>query len=143
MSSGDAMAHAAASIVTRDLLVAALGVRLDPVAERRVIRLFLVVVMLAAYVVAALYRGSLVMLLLSAFGAVVQFAPGVVGALYSERARGDAVLVGMVAGTLLTVALTAWPGLRPWSLHAGLYGLALNLALVGVGSARTSRSKGL
>ena len=36
----------------------------------------------------------------------------------------------MLAGGVLTVALTLWPALRPWAVHAGLYGVILNAALL-------------
>jgi SSS family solute:Na+ symporter len=142
MSSGDAMAHAAASVVVRDGLVSAFRMKLGPEMQRRAIRGSLVGILLLAYAVAVLYRGSLVNLLLSAFGAVVQFAPAVLATLYWRRASGWAVLAGLVAGTSLTVLLVLQPDLRPVELHAGLYGLALNAAVVVVGSlsARGDRS---
>jgi SSS family solute:Na+ symporter len=134
MSSGDAMAHAAASVIVRDGLVTAAGRSLDPVAERRAIRWAVVGVMLAAYLLAVVYRGSLVMLLLSAFGAVVQFTPGVLATLYSRRASGRAVLAGLLLGSAVTVTFVLAPAWRPLPLHAGLYGLTANLLALVLGS---------
>lgn len=130
MSSGDAMAHAAASIFVRDGVVTTAGRRLDPVAQRRWIRWAVVGVMGSSYAVAVAYQGSLVALLLSAYGAVVQFAPTVVATLYWRRATGPAVLAGLVGGSLVTIAFVLAPDLRPWPLHAGAYGLAVNVALL-------------
>ncbi len=130
MSSGDAMAHAAASIIVRDLVVTALGRRLDASRQRGAIRLAVVAVMLVAYGVAMTYQGSLVMLLLSAFGAVVQLAPVMVTTLYVRRVPGRAVLVALCLASALTVLFTLQPGWRPWPVHAGLYGLALNVSLL-------------
>ena len=93
MSSGDAMAHAAASIAVRDGWVRCLGRTLDAERERRWIQWGVVAVMVAAYAVAMLYRGSLVQLLLWAYGPVVQFAPAVVAALYWPRANGPGGLL--------------------------------------------------
>lgn len=133
MSSGDAMAHAAASISVRDGVVRALGRSLSPARERAYIRAALVGVMMAAYGVAVLYKGSLVELLLSAYGAVVQFAPALVATLYWRRASGLGVIIGLVAGSLCTVFFVFWPELRPLPWHAGLYGLLVNVGcLLGI-----------
>lgn len=142
MSSGDAMAHAAASIAVRDGVVRAFRFSLAPERERALIRGSLVGVMMLAYGVAVLYKGSLVELLLSAYGAVVQFAPALVATLYWRRATGLGVMTGMIAGSLTTVVFAFGPELRPFPLHAGLYGLVVNLlCLIGVsllGQARSS-----
>jgi SSS family solute:Na+ symporter len=137
MSSGDAMAHAASSIAVRDGIVRALGATPDPHRQRTLIRWTVVAMMVASYVVAVVYHGSLVFLLLSAYGAVVQFAPGVTACLYSRRATGAGVLAGMLVGSAVTVLLVAYPGLKPWPLHAGIYGLVPNvLALILVSAFR-------
>ncbi len=127
MSSGDAMVHAAASILVRDGWVAALKKRLTPTRERTLIRWMVVGVMIISYLTAIGYKGSLVALLLSAYGAVVQFMPALVATLYVRRASGPGVLAGLLAGSLVTLLLVLWPDLRPWPLHAGLYGLAANV----------------
>jgi SSS family solute:Na+ symporter len=138
MSSGDAMVHAAASIAVRDGLVEAGGLKLDPHAERKWIRGLVVAIMIASYVVATLYRGSLVNLLLSAYGAVVQFAPVVWATLYSRRATGPGIVAGLVVGALTTMLCVLWPDLRPFPLHAGIYGVVLNLIVLVAVSALTS-----
>ena len=133
MSSGDAMAHAAASIAVRDGVVHAFDRPVSAERQRFFIRLAVVGIMIGSYGVAVLYQGSLVALLLSAYGAVVQFAPAIVATLYWRRANAAGVLVGMLAGSALTVAFVLWPGMRPWPVHAGLYGLVVNtLLLIGV-----------
>jgi SSS family solute:Na+ symporter len=133
MSSGDAMAHAAASIAVRDGWVRALGHELDSEAERRLIRRLIVALMLLSYAAAMIayqYRVSLVMLLLSAYGAVVQFAPAVVAALYLRRTSGAAILWGLVVGSGVTIVFVLRPELQPLPLHAGLYGLVANVAVM-------------
>ncbi|MEQ8272979.1 MAG: sodium:solute symporter family protein [Deltaproteobacteria bacterium] len=137
MSSGDAMAHAAASIAVRDGVVEAAKKKLEPNAERRWIRIVVVLVMIAAYGVAIVYKGSLVFLLLTTYGAVVQFAPGVLACLYLPRVRGRSVLAGMIAGSAVTGVFVAFPEWRPFAIHAGAYGLVVNvvvLALVNLGA---------
>ena len=76
------------------------------------IRVAVVVVMIASYVVAMVahhYEVSLVILLLSAYGAVVQFAPAVIAGLYFPSVSGRAVMAGMVVGSLVTVVLVLRP----------------------------------
>ncbi|MEO0594134.1 MAG: hypothetical protein AAFZ38_11190, partial [Myxococcota bacterium] len=72
----------------------------------------------------------LVVLLLTTYGAVVQFAPAVYASLYLKRIRGPAVLFGLVAGSLVTGLFVAMPHWRPFSIHAGVYGLVVNAALL-------------
>jgi SSS family solute:Na+ symporter len=129
MSSGDTMSHATASIVVRDGFMAALGRSLSEHAQRRLIRVVLVVVMAASYVVAILSDASLVDLLLKySYGPIVQFAPPLFAALYLRRASRTSVLAGLVVGIVVNSVFLYGPDLRPWELHAGLYGLVANAA---------------
>jgi SSS family solute:Na+ symporter len=132
MSSGDAMAHAAASILVRDGLIRAVGLKMDATRQRTAMRWSLVLLIVASYIVAVLYKGSLVYLLLSAYGAVVQFAPAVVATLVLRRVKGLAILAGLVLGALVTVLFVIWPDLRPWDVHAGMFGLAANVLVMSV-----------
>ena len=125
MSSGDAMAHAAASIAVRDGVVTALGKPLRD--ERAAIRWGVLFVVLAAYLVAVLYKGSLVFLLLTTYGAVVQFAPALVGGLYIKRISAAGALAGMLSGSLVTLIFVAKPELKPFAVHPGVYGLLVNV----------------
>jgi len=146
MSSGDAMAHAAASIAVRDGYGRAMGRHFDAASERKLIRGGVVAVMVLGYVtalVAHYFEVSLVILLLSAYGAVVQFAPAVVMSLYrprgfGRRPAGTAVLAGMVVGSAVTVVFVFAPGWQPVKLHAGLWGLLANVAVVACVSALQS-----
>lgn len=138
MSSGDAMVHAAASVAVRDGWVAALGRRLSPGDEKSAIRRVVVLVTAVAYAVAVTYHGSLVGLLLSAYGAVVQFAPVLVATLYVRRTTGAGVLAGLFTGSIITLVFVLYPDLRPWPIHAGLYGLAGNVASMWLVSRWTS-----
>ena len=129
MSSGDAMSHATASIVVRDGVMATFGKVLDGHAQRALIRVVVVVIMVAAYVVAMFSTEDLVDLLLKyAYGPVVQFAPPLFAALYLRRASGAAVLAGLVLGIGTNMVFLYGPDLRPFEIHAGLYGLAANVA---------------
>jgi len=127
MSSGDAIAHATASILVRDGWVTALRRPLSAARERSSIRVLLVVVMVASYSLAVLYKGSLVALLLYAYGPIVQFAPAVYATLFWRRATGAGVHAGLLAGIVVNVLFASMPDLRPFAVHAGVYGLAANL----------------
>jgi SSS family solute:Na+ symporter len=139
MSSGDAMAHATASIVVRDGVIRAGGLKLAPEMQRLYIRIALCGVILVAYVVAVGYKKSLVYLLLSAYGAVVQFAPVVVAALYWRRATRAGAISGLLVGSLLTTAFVIWGEARPFPLHAGLYGFVANVVVLVLVSLATRR----
>jgi SSS family solute:Na+ symporter len=141
MSSGDAIAHASASILVRDGLVTGLGRDLDSRSQRRVIRWFVLLVMLAAYSLALSGGSTLVGLLLYAYGPIVQFMPAVVAAMYVRRATGPGVLAGLVAGIGTNILLVVSPELRPVALHAGLYGLVANVAALTLVSALTAGSR--
>jgi len=134
MSSGDSMLHAAASIMVRDGSVAAWGARPSPDRERTLIRVWVVLLMLAAYLLAVLYTGSLVSLLLWAYGPIVQFAPVLVATLFLKRFTTGGVLMGLIGGTVVTLTLFFLPDLRPWPLHSGLYGLGVNVLGLVLGS---------
>lgn len=139
MSSGDAMVHAAASIAVRDGAVSAAGLELDSHRQRTWIRVAVVLVMLASYLLAVSYRGDLVNLLLYAYGPVGQFMPAMVATLFWRGATRAGVLAGMGTGIAINLALVARPELSPAGLHAGLVGFLVNgvvLVAVSVATAR-------
>ena len=141
MSSGDAMVHASASIVVRDGWITACRRELGARRERAAIRVLVLVLMIGAYALAVLYRGSLVGLLLFAYGPVVQFAPAVIATLYWRRATGVAVFAALVTGIATNLFFILWPELRPWALHAGFYGLVANVLVLVLVSLATGGEK--
>ncbi|MFT5049358.1 MAG: SSS family solute:Na+ symporter [Chlamydiales bacterium] len=138
MSSGDTIVHATASIVVRDGVVSGLGRKLDPKTERRWIRIMLLPVLVASYLLATAYEKTLVDLLLFSYGPVTQFAPAVVATLFIRAATGPGVLAGLVAGISVIITLDV-NGLRPMGIHAGLFGLAANILAMTLVSIRTRR----
>lgn len=130
MSSGDAMVHATASILVRDGWITALSRPLAPARELSLMRALVVLTMVVSYAVAVAYRGSLVVLLLRAYGPIAQIMPILVAALYWKRATGAGALAGLLGGSAVTTVFVVWPELRPFPLHAGLYGLVVNVALL-------------
>jgi SSS family solute:Na+ symporter len=132
MSTGDAIVHASASILVRDGWITALGRKLTSTEERRYVRVLVVVLMLLSYLLAVLYEGDLVSLLLYAYGPIAQFLPGMLIALCATRRDGVAVHVAMLVGVATCVTLKALPEWSPWGLHEGIVGLALNVAVLGL-----------
>ncbi|KPK79355.1 MAG: hypothetical protein AMS25_12940 [Gemmatimonas sp. SM23_52] len=139
MSTGDAMLHAAASIYVQDMHRKVFAPRLGDHARRRLIRIVAVLVGIAAYYIAVNTEWSLVQLLLTAYGAVVQFAPLVVAAFFWKRTSPAGAVTGLVLGSLVTLFLFYFPQYRPLGIHEGIVGLAVNcVALVTVSLATTA-----
>jgi SSS family solute:Na+ symporter len=92
-----------------------------------------VLVGIIAYFIAVRTRMSLVALLLAAYGAIVQLAPLTAATFFWRRATSTGAIAGLVLGSLVTLALFWHPELRPFGLHEGIVGLAVNCAaLVGI-----------
>ncbi len=128
MSTGDALLHAGASITVED------GVRpfmsLDDAGQRLLMRVLVVAMGAVAYFF-ALYEGvSLVKLLLSSYGIIVQFMPPLVAALYWRRATTAGVVSGLVTGTAVTLFFFFLGHLRPWDLHEGILGVMVHVPVL-------------
>jgi solute:Na+ symporter, SSS family len=131
MSTGDTVIHSAASVFVEDGLSPFL--RLDDAAQRRVMRVLVLVIGAVAYWFAIHPTGSLVSLLLGAYGMISQLAPPVIAALYWRRATTAGVLWGLVLGTATTLFFVQYPELKPIDLHEGVFGLFVHIpVLVGV-----------
>jgi SSS family solute:Na+ symporter len=133
MSTGDAMLHAAASVYVQDMHRVAIDRDLSDQKRRTLIRVVAVIVGVAAFYIAVNTEMSLVALLLAAYGAVVQLAPITFVAFFWKRATAAGVVTGLILGSLVTLFLYQFPEYRPFGLHEGIVGLAVNcLALVTV-----------
>lgn len=131
MSTGDALLHAGASVVVED------GVqpfrRLSDKGQRTLIRVLVVGVGAAAYVLALSDSSSLVDLLLASYGIICQFMPAVVAAMYWRRATTAGVVSGLVAGSAVAVFFFIFPEWKPLGLHEGILGLIVHIpVLLGV-----------
>lgn len=142
MSSGDALLHASASILVRDGWISGCGNKLDPEAERRAVRMLLVPILAGAYWMSVVGGQSLVDRLVFAYGPVGQLAPVVVAALCWGGATRAGVLSGLLGGTALTLFYSLEPGFKPFPIHAGLYGLVLNVGLLVLVSKLTQPADG-
>ena len=97
MSSADAITHSAA-LEFHDGVVKNVRPGATEVTTVRTMRLLVVLIGAMAYLVTIFGGQGLVALLLGAYGSIVQFAPGVYGALYSRRVTPPAILAGLVVG---------------------------------------------
>ena len=133
MSTGDAMLHAAGSVYVQDLHRKVFDPGLSDHHRTRLIRIVAVVIGIIAFYIAVNTEMSLVALLLAAYGAVVQLAPVTAAAFFWKRATPNGVVTGVVLGSLVTLFLFIFPQYRPFGLHEGIVGLAVNCAaLVGI-----------
>ncbi len=140
MSTGDALLHAAASVTVEDGVGA--FKKLDDAAQRRLIRILVVVTGVVAYWFALDEDSSLVVLLLTSYGLIAQLAPPVFVTLFWRRATTPGVLAGLVAGSAAAIFFFANPELRVWDLHEGILGLLVHIpVLIGVSLATPAQSR--
>ena len=128
MSTGDAVLHATASVAVEDGIKP--FVPMDDRLQRQLIRLVVVLAGIVAYFFAIAEGLSLVLLLLTSYGVIVQLAPTVLAALFWRRATTAGALAGLVAGGLATLWFFFRPELRPLDLHEGLLGLAVHVPVL-------------
>ncbi|RKR07596.1 SSS family solute:Na+ symporter [Kushneria sinocarnis] len=135
MSSSEPFIHATAVTWARDVLRPALG--LSEAATARLARWLLLAIM--ALIVAPLAitsPGNLVMILLIGLGFAAQVLPAFIGMFLWPRATPAGVTAGILAGFAVTLLGTlVWR--NPLGVHAGFWGLLLNLPLFVVVSLST------
>lgn len=90
--------------------------------------------------VAIMQPGSLVMILLVGLGFASQVLPAFIGMFFWPRASRTGVMAGILAGFVVTVMFTLiWR--NPMGIHAGFWGLMLNLPVFVVVSLLTSPTR--
>ncbi len=139
MSTGDALLHAGASIVVRDVVRGGLGRTLDDAAQTRWMRIGVLVLALVALAALALAGStSIVDLLLLAYAVPIQFLPLTLAALYWPRANRVGAIAALCTGlgtcVVLFVCKLAAPGLytllNPADLQIGVLGGAVHLVVL-------------
>jgi solute:Na+ symporter, SSS family len=148
MSTGDALLHAGGSILVRDVLVRALGLRLSERSQTRIMRVVIIVMAVLAVCVLELAGDtSVVDLLLLAYAVPIQFLPLTLLGLYWRRANGVGARWGLVTGLATVfvlfackhVAPSSYAALNPADLQIGVVGGAVNLLVLVVSSWATRR----
>lgn len=136
MSTGDALLHASASVAVED------GVRpflaLDDRGQRVLMRVLVLAMGCVAYYFALDEGQSLVLLLLTSYGIIVQFAPSIVAALYWRRATTPGIVAGLVVGSATTLFFFFNGHLRPLDMHEGIVGLLVHLPVLVIVSLLTT-----
>jgi len=137
MSTGDALLHAAASVVVED------GIgpfkKLGDHTRRTLMRVLVVAVGAAAYFAALDEESSLVQLLATAYGIISQLAPPIVAAMYWRRATTQGALAGLLAGWGTAAFFYFMPEFRPFGMHEGVLGLIVHIPVLIAVSLATQR----
>jgi SSS family solute:Na+ symporter len=129
MSTQDTVTHAAATIFGKDLYARFLNRELSEREMMGCIRIAVVVFGAVAYLTAIYGGTSLVQLLLGAYGSIVQLLPLVLFGLYWPRATGCGAIAGILSGVTVNylISLKVIPAEYMLGIHAGIWGLAVNL----------------
>lgn len=127
MSSSEPFIHSISLSISKDVLQPVF--KLSNGATGKLARLLILPVMFLVVAPLAIAEpGSLVMILLVGLGFASQVLPAFIGMFFWPRASRLGVIAGIVAGFLVTVAFTTfWP--HPLGIHAGFWGLMINLPL--------------
>jgi SSS family solute:Na+ symporter len=137
MSTGDALVHAAGSILVRDFYRVVFRPEITDAQQTRLIRILVVVISGVAYYFAVVSNQSLVALLLLSYGFIAQIFPVLMAALYWPRATRPGVLAGLAAGCAAVVAFNLWPELQWQQIHPGIWGLVANVVMLVIVSLAT------
>lgn len=137
MHTGDAIMHAAGTVGVRDGISVLYRGQLSDELERRLIQLLVLVVTAVAYYFAVVSNVSLVALLLGSYGAVAQIFPILIATFYWPRATSSGVLAALIGGIAVSTLFLLFPDWRPLPMHAGIYGLIVNVVLLVGVSLRT------
>ncbi|TDL32714.1 sodium:solute symporter family protein [Jeotgalibacillus sp. S-D1] len=138
MSSADAITHSA-SLETTDGIVRNIWGDLSDKTVLLIMRVGVFIIGGLAYFITIFGGQGLVALLLGAYGAIVQFAPGVYSALFWRRATATGVVAGLVVGTALNFYFQLVVVTTPFEIHAGILGLAANIVITIVVSLLTKK----
>lgn len=134
MSTADSVVLSISSMVTKDFVAV-----FQPKWSQK--RLTLIgkacswlVVAMACGVAIALRGTTLVSLLKIKFELLTQLAPAFFLGLHWRRAQTGPVFAGMVIGVVTALVLVFRGWSQPYGIHAGLYGVGVNLAIAVIGS---------
>ena len=111
----------------RDFYTCALNKELSEKQQTFLMRILVLIFGAMAYFFSLTSTIDLVLLLLYAYGAIVQFLPLVVATFFWPRATKAGALAGLITGTAVTFLFILIP--QPFGIphyHHGLWGLAVN-----------------
>ncbi|MDH5588765.1 MAG: sodium:solute symporter family protein [Gemmatimonadota bacterium] len=128
MSTGDALLHAAASVVVEDGVTPFKA--LSDGHQQFLMRGVVLAVGGVAYWAAVGGGSSLVALLATAYGIIAQLAPPIVAALYWKRATTAGVISGLLAGWITAGLFYYEVVARPLGMHEGILGLLVHVPVL-------------
>jgi SSS family solute:Na+ symporter len=137
MSSGDAIVHAAASVLVKDFYGALQSEPLDSRRETKLIRIAVVAIGALAYYFAVFSSFSLVYLLLLSYGFIAQLFPTLIALFYWKRSTPAGVIAGLLTGCVVVIVWNLVPSLQWQQIHPGIFGIAAHVLTLIVVSLRT------
>lgn len=133
MSSGDAIVHAAGSVMVKDFYGVMRTEKLSGYVETRLIRIAVVAIGAVAYYFAVLSSYSLVYLLLLSYGFMAQIFPALIAVFYWRRSTPQGIVAGLLTGCVVVLIWNLVPSLQWQDIHPGIWGIGAHVvALVGV-----------
>jgi SSS family solute:Na+ symporter len=129
MSSADAITHSA-SLEFTDGFIKNIWTDLSDKTVLLIMRVGVFVIGGLAYYITIFGGQGLITLLLGAYGSIVQFVPGVYGALYSKRVSTSGIIAGLLVGTVVNYYYQLVAESTPLGIHAGILGLIANIIIV-------------
>ncbi|HSF19720.1 MAG TPA: sodium:solute symporter family protein [Vicinamibacteria bacterium] len=137
MSSGDAIVHAAASVLVKDFYGKLRKEPLEDEKETRLIRILVIAIGALAFYFALFSSASLVFLLLLSYGFIAQLFPPLIAAFFWSRSTRPGVIAGLLTGCAVTILWNLVPTLQWQDIHPGIWGLTAHVVVLIAVSLRT------
>jgi len=129
MSSSDAITHGASVSFGRDICKA-IYPNIPENIELWIMRFAVFGIGGIAYLIAIFGSEGLIQLLLGAYGPIAQLAPAVYASLFFRKANAISIIIGLLAGVVITIYYQYFASYTPYDIHAGLIGLFFNIVCV-------------
>ncbi|MFD1381630.1 sodium:solute symporter family transporter [Fodinicurvata halophila] len=128
MSSSDAITHGGAVSLGRDVIYP-LKTDLSDRAQIWIMRIGVVVIGLAAYLLSIFGSEGIIALLVGAYGSISQFVPAVYGALIWRRATKAGAIAGLIVGIAVNYYYQMIADSTPLDMNEGFIGLICNIVV--------------
>jgi Na+/proline symporter len=139
MSTADSALLSISSMVTHDLYGQTFRPGADQAHLTRVGKTVTWIILIPIVWAALVYEGNLIQLLKIKFEILIQCVPAIYLGVHSSKLSARVVIVGLIVGLVVTLTLIAFGMSRVSGFHAGIIGLAVNMAICFIGMARSPR----
>ena len=139
MSTADSALLSISSMVTHDLYGQTFRPGVDQAHLTRVGKMVTWIILIPIVWAALVYEGNLIQLLKIKFEILIQCVPAIYLGVHSSKLSARVVIGGLIVGLVVTLTLIAFGMSRVSGFHAGIIGLAVNMAICFVGMARSTR----